>query len=134
MMLPSICTPLLKTIASHFPTNSMREFASASEYLGAVSDRLAAEAASGEAAKPPAGTDGDADAHGLTYVNGGQSLLRLFVQAHSRETGESLSKDQVTAQAFLFLLAGYDTTVSTVVFLPFPFPFPFPILFPYVLE
>ena len=41
-------------------------------------------------------------------------LLKLFIQGHNRETGKDLSKDQVVAQAFTFLLAGYETTANTL--------------------
>lgn len=53
----------------------------------------------------PAGLD-------IQYV--GENFLKLFLQNHNRETGEVLSKKEINAQAFIFTLAGYETTANTL--------------------
>ena len=57
---------------------------------------------------------------------GESSFLSLFLQAHNRETGSKLSKAEVSANAFLLILAGYETTVSRPPPIPSP-PAPLPL-------
>merc|ERR1719155_227369 len=62
--------------------------------------------------------DGDsrtnAPATATAFEYNGNSFLKLFIQGHNRANGEKLTKDQVVAQAFTFLLAGYETTANTL--------------------
>ena len=67
-----------------------------------------------KAAEAPAG-NGNAEGES-EYDYSGNSFLKLFLKGHNRATGKLLTKPEVTAQAFIFLLAGYETTANTLAY------------------
>ena len=116
MMSPSFVHPLIKYVADRFPTKGMKRIQWAAQVMGDTSDemyRLALQESAPGVADAPAGSN-TAAAKADTYEYNGNSFLKLFIQGHNRETGKDLSKDQVVAQAFTFLLAGYETTANTL--------------------
>ena len=48
--------------------------------------------------------------------NGGTDLVRLLMGASDPETGERLSDDEIRDQALVFLLAGHETTATSLTF------------------
>mmetsp|Transcript_6593 Transcript_6593/g.16799 ORF Transcript_6593/g.16799 Transcript_6593/m.16799 type:complete len:572 (+) Transcript_6593:171-1886(+) len=106
---PSL-SPLVTRLAKAFPTQSMKEGAWASNVLGGLSDKLFDEA-SEEGNRNSATAEAPC---GVEYEHIGESFLKLFIKAHNRETGNGLSRDEVTAQALVLLLGGYDTTSITL--------------------
>eukprot|EP00216_Chloropicon_sp_CCMP2111_P003000 CAMPEP_0198236008 /NCGR_PEP_ID=MMETSP1446-20131203/1931_1 /TAXON_ID=1461542 ORGANISM="Unidentified sp, Strain CCMP2111" /NCGR_SAMPLE_ID=MMETSP1446 /ASSEMBLY_ACC=CAM_ASM_001112 /LENGTH=595 /DNA_ID=CAMNT_0043917547 /DNA_START=45 /DNA_END=1832 /DNA_ORIENTATION=- len=121
VMLPPL-TPILVRLGRAFPTKQMKELEWASAYLASLSstmfDKAARTTGNNNSNVGASGKDttGVAGAPSSEYEYVGESFLKLFIEAHNRETGDSLNKDEVTAQAFIFLLAGYDTTANTLAF------------------
>ena len=93
--------PLLTFLSKRFPTGAMKEVEWAVNTLARLSEAMLDDA-NKEIAN---GGDG-----------GNHNLLKLFVKAHNRETGDPLGTDEVKAQAFLYLLAGYETTANTLAY------------------
>jgi len=113
---PEFIIPVLKFFATRFPTQGMEKTKWARTYLNSISEemyRLARQESAAGVADAPAGSNTSA-AKADTYEYNGNSFLKLFIQGHNRETGKDLSKEQVVAQAFTFLLAGYETTANTL--------------------
>jgi len=127
MLLPTFTMPLVKWFADTYPTEGMKEAFWAQGYLSGLSDEMyqlaqeemRAEAAGKEGkegfAAPPASADGSSGREwGDEKV--GNGFLKLFLKAHNRETGKMLTRAEVSAQSFTFLLAGYETTASALSF------------------
>jgi cytochrome P450 len=117
---PSFMTPVLKLLASRFPTQGMRENQWAVAFLNDVSDEMyelaQKENNNNNDGKIEASSEADSSPAGMpsSYDFTGNSFLKLFINGHSRVTGESLKKVEVVSQAFIFLLAGYETTANTL--------------------
>uniref|UniRef100_A0A7S2SZF5 Cytochrome P450 n=1 Tax=Chloropicon primus TaxID=1764295 RepID=A0A7S2SZF5_9CHLO len=105
LVTPSFIHPVLQFFAERYPTQAMREQFWAAEHLGKVSDQVFDLAQSGQIGSPDD-----------PYHYNGNSFLKLFIEGHNRETNKNLSKDEVVAQAFTFLLAGYETTANTLAY------------------
>mmetsp|Transcript_13252 Transcript_13252/g.25222 ORF Transcript_13252/g.25222 Transcript_13252/m.25222 type:complete len:366 (-) Transcript_13252:775-1872(-) len=101
MLCPKFMLPLLTFLSKRFPTGAMKEVEWAVNTLARLSEAMVDDA-NKEIAN---GGDG-----------GNHNLLKLFVKAHNRETGDPLGTDEVKAQAFLYLLAGYETTANTLAY------------------
>jgi thromboxane-A synthase/cytochrome P450 family 3 subfamily A len=124
MMAPSFMTPVLQVLASKFPTKRMREQRWAVDFLGNVSAEMYELAQkensnnnnNDEDSKIGTSSEADSSPAGMpsSYDFTGNSFLKLFINGHSRVTGESLKKVEVVSQAFIFLLAGYETTANTL--------------------
>jgi len=121
---PSFMTPVLQVLARKFPTKGMRENQWAVAFLNGVSDEMYELAQkennnnknnNDEDSKFVTSSEADSSPAGmLSYDFTGNSFLKLFINGHSRVTGESLKKVEVVSQAFIFLLAGYETTANTL--------------------
>jgi cytochrome P450 len=117
---PSFMTPVLKLLASRFPTQGMRENQWAVAFLNDVSDEMyelaQKENNNNNDGKIETSSEADSSPAGMpsSYDFTGNSFLKLFINGHSRVTGESLKKVEVVSQAFIFLLAGYETTANTL--------------------
>jgi len=125
MMAPSFMTPVLQVLARKFPTKRMQEQRWAVDFLGNVSAEMYELAQkennnnknnNDEDSKIETSSEADSSPAGMpsSYDFTGNSFLKLFINSHSRETGESLKKVEVVSQAFTFLLAGYETTANTL--------------------
>ncbi|KAJ9521135.1 hypothetical protein QJQ45_022832 [Haematococcus lacustris] len=80
-------------------------------------DKQAAQAFTGTAASALAGS-GASDqgpAPAAARVNA-KSFLAQLLQGQDLSTGDSLTQQQVIAQVFIFLIAGYETTATTLTF------------------
>merc|ERR1712072_193359 len=121
---PASMTPVLQVLARKFPTKGMRENQWAVGFLNGVSDEMYELAQkennnnknkNDEDSKIETSSEADSSPAGmLSYDFTGNSFLKLFINGHSRVTGESLKKVEVVSQAFIFLLAGYETTANTL--------------------
>ena len=113
---PEFIIPVLKFFATRFPTQGMEKTKWARTYLNSISEemyRLARQESAAGVADAPAGSNTTA-AKADTYEYNGNSFLKLFIQGHNRETGQMFTKEEVLPQAFIFLLAGYETTANTL--------------------
>jgi len=106
--------PILRRLANAYPNKRMKDMNWAAEVLAGLSYQMAEEAAAPETGSVPEGRGAGTPSGVVEYEHIGQSFLKLFAQAHNRETGKSLSKHEVSAQGFLFLLAGYETTATAL--------------------
>merc|ERR1712072_1490160 len=121
---PASMTPVLQVLARKFPTKGMRENQWAVGFLNGVSDEMYELAQkennnnknkNDEDSKIETSSEADSSPAGmLSYDFTGNSFLKLFINGHSRVAGESLKKVEVVSQAFIFLLAGYETTANTL--------------------
>ncbi|MER6360821.1 cytochrome P450 [Kitasatospora sp. NPDC001527] len=107
-----------------WPTPSNRRGAAARRDLYAVCDRIIAERArraeraGGAAAAGPGGLDGGSGRGGQAGQGGaaGQDdLLELLTRARG-EDGERLDPDELRDQVLIFLLAGHETTATSLAF------------------
>ena len=128
LVAPGFMGPAIKAAAEAFPTERMKESAWANKVLRKISDDMydlarkdiekkeVEEEKEGhaKAAEAPAG-NGNAEGES-EYDYSGNSFLKLFLKGHNRATGKILTKPEVTAQAFIFLLAGYETTANTLAY------------------
>ena len=103
LVLPRFMGPLLGWMMDKFPTQKMKKVVWAIGVLAKMSTELY-EGAMSE-------LEG-----GATKASDHENLLKLFIEAHNRETGNLLSRDEVKAQALLYLLAGYETTANTLAY------------------
>ena len=87
-----------------FPTQSMKQLVWAVGVLTKLSDEMFEDANKQQQVKK----------EGKSEQDGHNNFLKLFINAHNRETGKRLSKDEVKAQVFTLLLAGYETTANTL--------------------
>jgi len=110
--------PVLGLMAQAFPTRSMQKMRHACKVLSNISESIADEARAlvqRSASTSSAVTDAPAGPENSSvYEHIGENFTRLFVQAYNKETGNLLSKKEITAQAFAFVLAGYETTANTL--------------------
>ncbi|QDZ20218.1 cytochrome P450 [Chloropicon primus] len=100
LITPRFLTPLLVWLSRKAPTKTMKEADWAVGVLARLSEAMYEDAKRGL-------EEGTSD-H--------QNFLKLFIDAHNRETGDLLTQDEVKAQAILFLLAGYETTANTLAY------------------
>ncbi len=111
ILLPPFLIPPLTFLGRRFPTAAMREVDWAMDVLARLSEAMVEDATKRNPSLGSAGNGGNGG-------NGGDgdrtNFLKLFVRAHNRESGALLSKDEVKAQALLYLLAGYETTANTL--------------------
>jgi len=101
LVLPTYLIPPIAWLTKVFPTRKMREVERAMGVLASLSDELYEDA--------------------VAELEGGveqqsHNLLKMFIQARKRESGDLLTRDEVKAQAVLFLLAGYETTANTLAY------------------
>ncbi|CAL8464544.1 g4079 [Coccomyxa elongata] len=124
--------PILKPIARVFPDAQMRKMAAARERLYKTSTQLL------EMARLQASQDGkevhsvdvaasasatDASAKPVDKLARKQaravkpgSFMHLLMSSHHTTDGSSFTDTEIIAQAFIFLLAGYETTANTLAF------------------
>ncbi|MFC8272792.1 cytochrome P450 [Streptomyces sp. NPDC057271] len=91
-------------IPRDWPTPGNRRAAAACDELYAVCDRIIAERCATADAAAPAGGDGDA-----------QDLLTLLAEAESAQDG-SFDAAELREQVLIFLLAGHETTATSLGF------------------
>jgi len=105
ILLPPFLIPAVSSLGRRFPTKAMRDVEWSMNVLARLSEAMV-----DDATKQNLGGDGK---------GGGErnnNFLKLFINAHNRESGDLLSKDEVKAQALLYLLAGYETTANTLAY------------------
>ncbi|MFI1506250.1 cytochrome P450 [Streptomyces sp. NPDC020597] len=90
-------------IPRHWPTPANRRAAAGQRELYAVCDRIIAERLSGRAGSGAAAHSGAR----------GDDMLSLFIDAHS-EHGEAVVADELRDQLLVFLLAGSETTATSL--------------------
>ncbi|MFF2952461.1 cytochrome P450 [Kitasatospora sp. NPDC057965] len=95
-----------------WPTPSNRRGAEARQDLYAVCDRIIAERARRAERSGTSGGDGDGAGGG---VAGQDDLLELLTRARG-EDGERLDPDELRDQVLIFLLAGHETTATSLAF------------------
>ena len=123
---PGFLVPAVAWCAERWPTAAMKELEWAGDILRRVTvevyDYAAGEvqgegerAEKEESASAPAGEkDGKVDGTKPKLEFLGTSFLKSFIEATNRDTGDKLTKEEVLPQAFIFLLAGYETTANTL--------------------
>ncbi|BDA42788.1 Cytochrome P450 3A24 [Coccomyxa sp. Obi] len=119
-----VLDPLLKLLARYFPDTGMTTAIKARHILRDTVRELVKEtrqreaagvspAASAAAAGPaPSAAEARKKARGVQPG----SFLNLMINSKHESSGSTVSDDEATAQAFTFLLAGYETTASALAF------------------
>jgi cytochrome P450 len=108
VLAPKFMIPPLEFLSRILPTSAMKEVDWAMNVLADLSNEMVENA--------NLALSGNGNKQDESNSSGSHNFLKLFIQAHNRETGKPLSKDEVKAQALLYLLAGYETTANTLAY------------------
>ncbi|EIE24557.1 cytochrome P450 [Coccomyxa subellipsoidea C-169] len=117
--------PLMRVLARHFPDAGLKTAIKARHILrdtvaDLVRETRQREAAGATAAAKITAEPGAAPAAGEARkkARGVQpgSFLNLMINSKHESSGRAVTNDEATAQAFTFLLAGYETTASALAF------------------
>ncbi|KAJ9520901.1 hypothetical protein QJQ45_014095 [Haematococcus lacustris] len=118
--LPARLWPLVRSLANRFPDAAQKELVQSRKVIIDTcralikvweQDHSPAAAAAG----PPEGTQPSSQASPISRVSE-KSFLGLLLSSADMTTGTTLDHEQIIAQVFVFLLAGYETTATTLTF------------------
>ncbi|KAL6756789.1 cytochrome P450 [Haematococcus lacustris] len=120
--LPARLWPLVRSLANRFPDTAQKELVHSRKViidtcraLIKVWEQDHPPAAAAAAAAPPEGTQPSSQASPISRVSE-KSFLGLLLSSADMTTGTTLDHEQIIAQVFVFLLAGYETTATTLTF------------------